>query len=70
MDSDIEVEEIVWVKMNCECCGGTGMADCYDCAGLGHCRHCEAHDNCPECHGAAKLTCDECDGQGWCMEQV
>lgn len=49
---------------SCSACQGIGSFKCPDCA----CPRCNAtgsvEDSCPKCHGAAKVTCETCRGEG------
>lgn len=55
-----------WV--NCKYCHGTGLKDCYTCAGEGttHCLNCYNNkESCFRCNGKGTYgDCDECDGRG------
>lgn len=70
---EVEIEEVIRVKMTCDECDGAGSVECWECGGLAVCYHCDA-GKCPECEGSGfppgQSACGDCDGKGFWMERI
>lgn len=64
MDEDREITE---VSVDCGHCGGEGAETCGGCEGSGWDKHGAV---CCLCESAGKISCPDCDGEGFWWETI